>query len=113
MRPCYPYISLNASVDKWLCLSLYLEPFLSRFPGINYGYLTELEYLSNSHFNPKDFDQSLAKEKAEATKQLQQYATDPRIAPVAQQVTVKKLVLIYKGWELVYAEEVCGHAPLP
>ncbi|MEZ4663873.1 MAG: AAA family ATPase [Caldilineaceae bacterium] len=87
-------------------VDLYLEPFLSRFPGIQYGYLIELEYISNSHFNQKTFDQSLAKEKAEATTQLQQYANDPRIAQVAKAVTLKKLVLIYKGWELVTGWEI-------
>jgi hypothetical protein len=47
----------------------------------------------------------LVKEKAEAAPkglpQLGQYAQDARIAQVAQQVTLKKLALIYKGWELV------------
>jgi hypothetical protein len=51
----------------------------------------------------------LAKEKAEAARrwhpQLRQYAGDARIVQVAQQVTLKKLGLIYKGWELVYAAE--------
>ena len=87
-------------------VDLYLEPFLARYPGIKYGYLIELEYISESQFNKRDFDQSLAKEKAEAEGQLRQYAQDTRIAQVAQQVTMKKLALIYKGWELVYAEEV-------
>lgn len=87
-------------------VDLYLEPFLSRYSGIKYGYLIELEYLSNSQFNKKDFDQSLAKEKAEAVKQLHQYANDPRLAQVTKAATLKKLVLIYKGWELVYAAEI-------
>ncbi len=91
-------------------VDLYLEPFLARYPGIKYGYLIELEYISETQFNKKDFDQSLAKEKAEAAPrglpQLRQYAGDARIAQVAQQVTLKKLALIYKGWELVYAAEV-------
>ncbi|MEZ4869788.1 MAG: AAA family ATPase [Caldilineaceae bacterium] len=87
-------------------VDLYLEPFLARYPGIKYGYLIELEHISETQFNKKGFDQSLATEKAEAEGQLRQYAQDPRIQQVAQQVTVKKLALIYKGWELVYAAEV-------
>jgi len=87
-------------------VDLYLEPFLSRYPGIKYGYLIELEYIYNSQFNKKDFDQSLAKEKTEATRQLHQYANDPRLAQVAKAATLKKLVLIYKGWELVHAAEL-------
>lgn len=87
-------------------VDLYLEPFLARYPDIKYGYLLELEYISETQFNKQRFDQSLAKEKAEAEAQLRQYAQDARIVQVAQQVTLKKLVLIYKGWELVYAAEV-------
>jgi len=87
-------------------VDLYLEPFLARYPDIKYGYLIELEYISDSQFNKREFDQSLAKEKAEAETQLRQYAQDARIVEVAKQVTLKKLVLIYKGWELVYAAEV-------
>jgi len=87
-------------------VDLYLEPFLARFDGIKYGYLIELEYISNTKFNQKEFDKSLAKEIAEAEGQLQQYGANSRIQKVAKQVTLKKLVLVYKGWQLVYAAEV-------
>lgn len=79
-------------------VDLYLEPFLARYPEIKYGYLIELEHISETQYNRKGFDQSLAAEKAEAEGQLRQYADDTRIQQVAQQVTVKKLALIYKGW---------------
>lgn len=87
-------------------VDLYLEPFLPRYPEIKYGYLIELEYISTTQFNKKEFDQSLTKEKMEAEGQLQQYAQDSRIAKIATQVTLKKLVLVYKGWELIYAAEL-------
>jgi hypothetical protein len=87
-------------------VDLYLEPFLARYPGVKYGYLIELEYIADTRFRKKEFDRSLAKEKAEAEQQLHQYAQDPRIQQVATQVTLKKLMLIYKGWELVHAAEV-------
>lgn len=87
-------------------VDLYLEPFLARYPEIKYGYLIELEHISETQFNKKGFDQSLAAEKAEAESQLRQYGDDTRIQQVAEQVTVKKLALIYKSWELVYAAEV-------
>ena len=87
-------------------VNLYLEPFLGRYPDMKYGYLIELEYISNTNFNKKDFDQALEKEKAEAKSQLDQYASDSRIQKVAEQVTLKKLTLIYKGWESVYAGEI-------
>ncbi|MEZ4735997.1 MAG: hypothetical protein R3E79_53590 [Caldilineaceae bacterium] len=91
-------------------MSYYLESLLARYPDIQYGYLIELEHISETQFNKKGFDQSLAAEKAEAAPsgppQLRQYADDTRIQQVARQVTLKKLALIYKGWELVYAAEV-------
>ena len=87
-------------------VDLYLEPFLGRYPDAKYGYLIELEYISHTQFNRQDFDKSLAREKAEAAKQLKQYAADPRIEKVAEQVTLKKLALVYKGWELIYAAEI-------
>lgn len=87
-------------------VDLYLEPSLARYPEMQYGYLIELEYISNTQFDKKGFDKSLAAEKAEAESQLRQYASDSRIQKVAEQVTLRKIALIYKGWELVYAEEV-------
>ncbi len=87
-------------------VDLYLEPFLPRYSDMKYGYLIELEYISSTQFDAKKFDKSLQKEVAEAEAQLTQYANDPRIRQVNEQVTLKKLALIYKGWELVYAEEV-------
>ena len=87
-------------------VDLYLEPFLPRYSDMKYGYLIELEYISNTQFTSKEFDQSLQKEIAEAEGQLTQYANDPRIQQVNEQVPLKKLALIYKGWELVYAAEV-------
>ncbi|MEM7133523.1 MAG: AAA family ATPase [Chloroflexota bacterium] len=87
-------------------VDLYLEPFLLQYPEMKYGYLIELEYISATQFNDKKFDKSLQQEIHEATKQLTQYANDPRIQQVTEQVPVKKVALIYKGWELVYAEEI-------
>lgn len=42
----------------------------------------------------------------EAEGQLALYAHDLRIQRVAEQVMLKKLVLVYSGWELVYRAEV-------
>jgi hypothetical protein len=40
----------------------------------------------------------------QARAQLQQYAGDARVKAVAPTVTLKKLILVYKGWELVHCE---------
>ena len=85
---------------------LYLEPFLARYPDMQYGYLIELEYIPRSTFT----NEKLKDKIKEARTQLKQYASDPRIQEVAAQLPIKKLVLVYKGWELVYQEEWTGLA---
>lgn len=87
-------------------VDLYLEPFLDSYSDAKFGYLIELEYISETQFNKRGFDKALAAEKAEAETQLTQYGNDPRIQEIAKRVTLKKLALIYKGWELVHADEV-------
>jgi hypothetical protein len=82
-------------------VDFYLEPFLARYPDMRYGYLIELKYIPRNEFD----DRRLQKEIGDAEKQLQRYANDERICAVARQVPIKKLVLVYKGWELVYREE--------
>lgn len=73
---------------------------------MKYGYLIELEYISGTKFKREGFDQSPAKEIAEAEAQLNRYENDLRIQQIAKRVTLKKLVVIYKGWELVYTDGI-------
>lgn len=68
---------------------------------MRYGYLIEMKYIARSEFDDKRLKQAIS----EAEQQLQQYANDERIQQVIRQVPVKKLALVYKGWELVYREE--------
>lgn len=82
-------------------VDFYLEPFLARYPDMRYGYLIELEYIARADYT----EDRLKKEIAEAETQLRQYANDPRIQKVAAQVPLKKLVLAFCGWELVYCAE--------
>ena len=92
-----PSTALRASF-----IDFYLEPFLARYRDMKFGYLVELEYIPR-----KEFDQTrLEAEIREAESQLARYTHDPRIQRVADQVTLKKLVLVYSGWELVYRAEV-------
>lgn len=80
----------------------YLEPFLAQYPDMNFGYLVELEYIARNEFT----DGKLQEKIKEAKAQLQQYANDARLQKVAAHVTIKRLLLIYHGWELVYRDEV-------
>ncbi|MEM7539691.1 MAG: AAA family ATPase [Chloroflexota bacterium] len=83
-------------------VDLYVEPFTARYPGAKYAYLIELEYITRSNFSKTE----LKKKIAEATKQLDQYANDVRIQAVASKMPVKKIMLVYNGWELVHQAEV-------
>jgi len=87
-------------------VDFYLEPFVERFPDIQFGYLVELKHLSEKEFNSKSGPKLFAKKIQDAEEQLRQYANDPRIREIAEQVTLKKITLAYKGWELAYAEEM-------
>lgn len=82
-------------------VDLYLEPFLTRYREMGFGYLLELEYIARNEFNDKKLQEKIK----EAQTQLARYANDPRLQKVASQVTIKKLILIYSGWELVYWAE--------
>ncbi len=82
-------------------VDFYMEPFVARYPDIQFGYLIELKYITRSEFSEEKLQEKIT----DAEAQLARYAADARIQQVAAQVTLKKLVLVYRGWELVYREE--------
>ncbi|MEJ5198104.1 MAG: PD-(D/E)XK nuclease domain-containing protein, partial [Anaerolineae bacterium] len=81
---------------------IYLEPFLARYPDIQYGYLIELKYLPRGEERAARLPALIA----EAEGQLRRYRADERVRKVAGRVTLKSVVLVYHGWELVYCGEV-------
>jgi len=81
---------------------LYLEPFLARYPDMRFGYLIELKYIPRGEFSQAKMEKKIA----EAQDKLEQYAGDERIQGTFQDVALKKLVLVYSGWEMVYREEL-------
>ena len=89
-------------------VDFYLEPFLARYRDMKFGYLVELKYIARNAFSKTELESKIG----EAETQLARYASDPRIQRVAAQVTLKKLVLVYSGWELVYRQEADGVATL-
>jgi hypothetical protein len=81
-------------------VDLYLEPFFPKYDDINYGYLIELKYIKRS-----ELTDTLKQEKIdEASAQLQQYATDPRVTK--NRGNLIGVMLVFCGWELVHLEEV-------
>lgn len=79
---------------------IYLEPFLARFPDMRFGYLIELKYLKRSEFSKEKLQEAVK----EAKDQLECYAADEWIQALSPKVTLKRLILVYNGWQLVHRE---------
>ncbi|KPA13663.1 ATPase AAA [Candidatus Magnetomorum sp. HK-1] len=80
---------------------IYMEPFLARYPDLKYAYLIELKYISRN-----EYSEIIQQEKIkDAREQLDQYANSERIKNSLGSTQLKKVVLVYKGWELNYCEE--------
>jgi len=81
---------------------MFLEPFMAKFPDMQYGYLIEMKYIPRSAYT-----EALKQDKiSEAEDQLKNNADDEKFLKLTQSYTLKRLILIYKGWELVHDSEV-------
>jgi len=80
---------------------IYLEPFSAKFPDLQYAYLIELKYITRSDFSQKVLDENITK----ARKQLDQYSQSDRVQKSIGTTQLKKIVLVYNGWELCSCEE--------
>ena len=82
---------------------LYLEPFLSQYPDMGFGYVLELKYLKRS----ASFDESVVADKVqEAVEQLRSYLADPSLPRRYPSVRHIGLAVVFHGWELVAYEAV-------
>ena len=83
---------------------LYLEPFLVQYKQMTTSYIIELKYIPRGAKAPSK--PAIKKKYDEAAAQLKQYAQDPFILKTKGRTELKKLVLVWYGWELVKANEV-------
>ena len=87
-----------------------LFPFYQKYPDMKYAYLIELKYIKKE-FEGKKLSLEIKNKINEATIQLQKYTDDHHskkefgIAPFGE-VILKKIIIIYHGWDLVYYEEM-------
>ena len=82
---------------------LYLEPFLSQYPDMGFGYVLELKYLKRS----ASFDESVVADKVqEAVEQLRSYLADPSLPRRYPSVRHIGLAVVFHGWELVAYQAV-------
>ncbi len=80
----------------------FLEPFLARFPDMEYGYLIELKYISRKKPSGKKLEENIE----EASRQIKEYADDRLMQNKSRGYKLKKLILVYHGWELVHCSEI-------
>ncbi len=95
---------LNVS-DVFLCRTeqefhkgfadLFLEPFVAKYPDIQYGFLIELKYIKRNDWDEKKAETLLN----EAQEQLTQYFQDERLQRWPH-VQFTGIVLLFCGWEL-------------
>ncbi|MBP5367860.1 MAG: AAA family ATPase [Bacteroidales bacterium] len=98
MNPYYlmhPEIELNHGYGD-----IFLMPD-TRFDFVNHCYLAEFKYLK-TNCEPKDEDDAFAAAKA----QLDFYAADSKIVKMISNSKLHKIVMIFKGGDLVKLEEV-------
>ncbi len=98
--------SEKAALDGYTDLGI--APFLAIYPDIEYAYLIEFKYLKADEKYDEDIKSAIV---ANATTQLAKYAEDKNIHKEWQikpygDVTLIKLILIFKGRELQYMEQI-------
>ncbi|RLC19492.1 MAG: hypothetical protein DRI57_07090 [Deltaproteobacteria bacterium] len=83
---------------------IFLEPFVAKFPDMRYGYLIEMKYVTRS-----EYTEEVKLEKIrQARDQLRKYANDDKLSKLSQAYTLVRVILVYRGWELVCCEESEG-----
>jgi hypothetical protein len=94
------YITQSESEMNKGYSDIYMEPFLSKFPDLEYSYLIELKYLTRSEYCEDKFQEKIR----EAQEQLDRYAASDRIKSSVGSTQLIRIILVYKGWELDYCE---------
>ncbi len=82
----------------------YIEPFFIKYKDMPFSYIIELKYIERS--KTKNLKTEVNRLVKEATAQLHKYAKDKYVIETKGNTELKKIVLVYNAWELVYFEEV-------
>ncbi|ETR72558.1 MAG: AAA-ATPase [Candidatus Magnetoglobus multicellularis str. Araruama] len=95
------YITQSESEMNKGYSDIYMEPFMSKYPDLRYSYLIELKYIARG-----EYSEEVQQEKIQdAQEQLDQYVKSDRIQKSIASTKLIKIILVYKGWELIYCEE--------
>ncbi len=103
------YISASEEEMNKGYADLIMKPFYIKYKDIKFAYLIELKYIKRS-IKDKEFEDLLQQKIQEASNQLNQYAEDEYERqmlglPPYGMVTLKKVIIVFHGWELTYCEE--------
>ena len=108
------YISYSEKEMNKGFADIVLFPFYQKYPDMKYAYLIELKYIKKDIEGEK-LSQEIKYKINEATEQLEKYSDDHHsrkefnIAPFGD-VILKKIIVVYHGWEMVYCEELFSFA---
>ncbi len=69
---------------------------------MKHGYLIEMKYISRGQYT----EEIKQKEIGNAEVQLRKYAEDEKLKKLAQGYILRRLILVFKGWELVHDSEI-------
>lgn len=95
-----PISELDAGPDGGYA-DIYLQPLLGIYPDIAHSYVIELKYL-----RPSATDAEMAAARKKAIAQLTRYAASVAVERTYQPTQLHRLVLLWRGINLVVAEEV-------
>ncbi|MBN2834590.1 MAG: PD-(D/E)XK nuclease domain-containing protein, partial [Candidatus Delongbacteria bacterium] len=103
------YISLSEEEMNKGYADIVMKPFYFKYPDIKYSYLIEFKYIARTD-SDKELKAEISKKLKDAETKLAQYADDDFAkkmmctAPYGD-VKLKKIIVIFHGWEMVYLME--------
>jgi len=95
------YITQSESEMNKGYSDIFMEPFISKYPDLEYSYLIELKYITRSEYSEEVQEKKIQ----DAREQLDQYVKSDRVKKSIAGTQLIKIILVYKGWELIYCEE--------
>ncbi len=103
------YLSLSEEEMNKGYADIVLKPFYVKYKDIGYSYLFEMKYIKRTE-NKKELEEKLKKKIEESEEQLKKYSEDEYAKKMMSAepygtVKLKKGIIIFHGWELVYLEE--------
>ena len=103
------YISASEEEMNKGYADLIMKPFYIKYPDIKFSYLIEMKYIGRS-FKDKDLEKELQAKITKAKEQLAKYSEDEYARkmlglPPYGMVSMKKVIIVFHGWELAYCEE--------